>query len=278
MTGRTLHVLHEGNQATRSPRAVVKSETPPILRVTGLTAGRLADVDLTIQPGEVVGVAGVETSGKTDLMECLYGLLRRDAGEVELAGKRLKKIDPARQLSRGVIYLPKERLAGAVIPSFSISRNISLVSDRMPALARERSERAAADEIISKFKVRAHDARVAVANLSGGNQQKVALCKWLERRPRLLLLDNPTRGVDVGAREDIYAALREAVNAGAGVLVASDELEELISICDRVYVMREGRVAIELDLEAGPGADDGLDDPTATVVDRWRRRIVKEMV
>lgn len=277
MTGRALHALHEPSRQARGSPGTDQAGEAMLMETRELTAGQVADVSIRVAPGEVVGVAGIEASGKQDLMQALYGLLKRDAGEVILAGQRLSSIDPAKQLSRGVIYLPKERLAGAVIPSFSIARNVSLMTDLMPVVAQPRAERRAAEEVIADFHVKVRDPHQLVSTLSGGNQQKVALGKWLGRNPRLLLLDNPTRGVDVGAREDIYRALRACVGRGAGVLVASDELEELISICDRIYVMREGRVSAELDLSAGPGTDDAAAS-SDTLLDHWRRRIVKEMV
>ena len=279
MTGREPKPIRSSSKASASRRTALDAGGFA-LEVKGLSGRGFQNVSLIVRRGEIVGLAGTESSGKAELLGALYGEGKIGTGSVTIGNQSIRRITPRAQIGRRVIYLPRERLTGSVIVGFSIARNIAL-NDKIPTIVRSAGERNVANKIISHFRVMAYGPNVPIASLSGGNQQKVAIGKWLEREPRLLLLDNPTRGVDVGSREDIYDALSRAVREDGAVLLASDELEELVAICDRVYVMRGGWVSSHLDLsESHPDAESavGLEERSRIRLDAWRERIVAGMV
>jgi len=220
-----------------------------VLRVRGLTrAGAFADVDLTVACGEIVGLAGLIGAGRTELLEALFALLRAD-GEVEVGGRSVAYRRPADAIRDGVALVPADRKRHGLVLGRSVHENLLLAVGsrglrlRRPNPGRETAQVAAA---IEQLRIRAHSPRTAVSTLSGGNQQKVLLGKWLETKPRLLMLDEPTRGVDVGAKAEIYRLLFDARSRGIGVLVSSSEIPELLTLCDRIVVMFRGRVAASL--------------------------------
>jgi ABC-type sugar transport system ATPase subunit len=220
-----------------------------VLRVRGLSrAGAFADVDLTVARGEIVGLAGLVGAGRTELLECLFALHRAD-GEIELDGRRVAYRRPADAIRDGVALVPADRKRHGLVLDRSVHENLLMaVGARGMRLRRPSPKREAAlvGAAVDQLRIRAHSPRVAVSTLSGGNQQKVLLGKWLETKPRLLMLDEPTRGVDVGAKAEIYRLLLEARAQGIGVLVSSSEIPELLTLCDRIVVMFRGRVAASL--------------------------------
>jgi len=221
-------------------RGEVRKESA--LEVSHAAGHGFHDVSLHVRPGEIVGLAGLEGSGRSELCEAIYGLRRLREGTVHLAGIDLSHAPPHRKAANRMAYLPKERLAGGVIEGFTIARNVGLHLLGSDILAAPRRERKVTETLIERFRVKAPGPHVEVGKLSGGNQQKIALGKWLIGDPKVLILDNPTRGVDVGARTEIYSAIRKAAARGAGVLMACDDLNELLGLCDRVYVMKDGMV------------------------------------
>ncbi|MGK5444484.1 sugar ABC transporter ATP-binding protein [Micromonospora sp. URMC 105] len=222
----------------------------PVLRVDGLRKRHLLhDVSFTVRPGEVTGLGGLLGSGRSETAKAIVGALPLDAGTVTVAGRRLRRPTPRRALRAGVALLPEDRKAEGIIPELSVRENIVLAA--MPRLARAGVvSRARQDRIVETFmtrlRIRAAGPEQRVGDLSGGNQQKVLLARWLCLNPRLLLLDEPTRGIDVGAKAEVQRLVGELARDGLGVVLISSDLEELVEGADRVVVLRAGAVVGEL--------------------------------
>ncbi len=227
---------------------------PVVLEVRGLTSpGACQDVSFTVRRGEIVGLAGLVGAGRTELAEALMGL-RPCSGMVLLGGEEARSHSALQAVRRGLGYLSEDRAGTGVLPGFPVAENLTLVSlrgycrlmgviDRGQEMARARTWR-------ERFGIKAPDLSAPLESLSGGNQQKVSLGKTLDPEPRVLIVDEPTRGVDVAAKQEIYRFLAELAAGGAAILLISSEMEEIIGMCDRVLVMREGRLAGELRGEA----------------------------
>jgi ABC-type sugar transport system ATPase subunit len=226
-------------------------ETPgdTVLRVRGLSLpGAFEDVDLDVSRGEIVGLAGLVGAGRTELLESLFGL-HRARGAVEVGGSSVSYRRPADAIRDHVALVPADRKRHGLVLGRSVRENLLMAAQtrlfrlRVPRPSRELERVAAASE---RLQIRTHSPEAAVDTLSGGNQQKVLLGKWLETDPRVLMLDEPTRGVDVGAKGEIYRLLFEARSQGIGILISSSENPELLTLCDRILVMFRGRVAVTL--------------------------------
>ncbi|WP_197038198.1 MULTISPECIES: sugar ABC transporter ATP-binding protein [Actinomycetes] len=218
------------------------------LEVSGLTSETLRGVDLTVRVGEIVGVAGLSGSGRDDLCEVIFGA-SEGRGKVEVAGNELTLGRPDLAIRAGVGLVPAHRHRDGLIMTQSVLRNLSLGGLRSLAprgRIHARRERAEADRWISTLGVKTPSAEAGVASLSGGNQQKVVVGKWLRLKPKVLLLDEPTQGVDVAAQADLHELLVEAADGGAALLVCSSDEVELSKLCDRVIVLRQGSCALEL--------------------------------
>ena len=220
------------------------------LRVRGLTLPfGFADVDLQVAPGEIVGLAGLVGAGRSELLEALFGLHRPTSGVVEVGGSEVSFKHPRQSIRGGLAFVPADRKLQGLVLDMSLRENLVMASTSRLSRARRPSARREALVVrssIEGLRIRAHSSRVPVATLSGGNQQKVVLGKWLATEPRVLMLDEPTRGVDVGAKSEIYRLLFDVAESGVGILVSSSENPELLTLCDRVIVMFRGRVAAEL--------------------------------
>ncbi len=214
-----------------------------------VTSTQRRPIDFAIAAGEIVGLAGLVGSGRTELAEALFGIRRPLAGTISIAGRTIEVRDPADAIAAGLYLVPEDRRLQGLILEQSVRRNISLASlDFLSRLGiiRRREERALADRMCRQLSVRTASIDKQVGMLSGGNQQKVVLAKWLARQPKLLILDEPTRGVDVGAKREIYALMDELTGSGVGILMISSDLEEILGMSDRVLVMHEGELAGEL--------------------------------
>jgi ABC-type sugar transport system ATPase subunit len=212
---------------------------------------------LEVAPGEVVALFGLVGSGRTELLETLFGLHRPDSGSVALAGAPLVARSARAAARAGVALVPEERQRQGLFFNLDLRHNLVLPREtaRGALLVRHAEERRASGELLARWGIRAPGVEVPPGALSGGNQQKVLLAKWLATRPRLLLLDEPTKGVDVGAKFDIHAIVRGMAAEGAGCLVATSDLPEALALADRIVVLREGRVTGELAaLDAGEEA------------------------
>jgi ribose transport system ATP-binding protein len=243
MTGRSIEYVFPDAPA-EAPAA-----TAPLLEVEGLTLpGSFADVSFTVRPGEIVGLAGLVGSGRSEILETVFGARRPAAGTVRVAGRRLRPGDTAAAVAAGVGLAPEERKSQALVLGEPVARNISMASLRRFATAgflSRAAERRAAEEQVRALEIRPADIAREVRTLSGGNQQKVVLARWLLRDCRVLLLDEPTRGVDVGARSEIYALVRALADRGVAVVVVSSEIPEVLGLADRVLVVADGTVVAE---------------------------------
>jgi ribose transport system ATP-binding protein len=246
MVGRDLSTFYKKDH---DPNAV---RGPVILEVDGVTDGgrRVKPCSFQLHKGEVLGIAGLVGSGRTELARLIFGADPKAGGEIRLEGRPVNISDPQHALDNGIAYLTEDRKALGLFLDMSCGDNINIGvihRDARPggmldlAAARRRAEAA-----FKALRVRAASPLVTVGSLSGGNQQKVLLSRWLEIGPKLLILDEPTRGVDIGAKSEIYRIIDELAGKGIGIVVISSELPEIIGICDRVLVMREGRIEGEV--------------------------------
>jgi ABC-type sugar transport system ATPase subunit len=254
-----------------SDRRGVSSDV--VLRATGVCGGVVADVDLSVRAGEIVGVTGIMGSGREQLAGLLFGARRRTAGEVTVNGAKLRSGDPVDAIGRSVAFVPADRHRHGAVLSHTARENLTL-AHQQPLRRRfgrldRRTERAQAREWMERVEVDPLQPEREMALFSGGNQQKVVIAKWLRAEPVALLLDDPTQGVDVGAKATIYELIRGAARRGTAVLLASSETKDLTEVCDRVLVLRDGRLVAEFDrasvtearlVEASLGLRDGESD------------------
>jgi ribose transport system ATP-binding protein len=238
-----------GRAFAHEPRASGGHATDEVvLDVRGLSGGPLHSVDLRVHRGEVVGVAGLLGSGRTELLQTIFGARPAASGEIRIGGRPVRFRSPADAIAAGVVYVPEDRPAEAVFSPMSVRENISAggVARYFARLRLQHGwEQRDAVDAMRAFLVRAASDRAPLATLSGGNQQKVVLARWLSRKPTVLLLDEPTQGVDVGARQEIYALVRRAAASGAAVVVVSNDFSELVRLSDRAVVLRGGRIVAE---------------------------------
>jgi ABC-type sugar transport system ATPase subunit len=241
-------------------RALVELEPPPTqergdaaLSIRGLSLlGAFAEVDLDVAAGEIVGLAGLVGAGRSELLETVFGLRRPSSGTIRVGSGAGPRRTPRRAIAAGVAFVPADRKLQGLVLEMTVRENLVMSSTARLARLRvptARRELPIVRNAFEQMQIRAHSARVPVATLSGGNQQKVVLGKWLATQPSVLMLDEPTRGVDVGAKSEIYRLLFEAAEAGVGIVVSSSENPELLTLCDRIVVMFRGRVAVELSRE-----------------------------
>ncbi|WP_426321630.1 sugar ABC transporter ATP-binding protein [Microbacterium sp. E-13] len=248
MIGRELDELTAlGSVADRS----VDRSGVPVLRAIGVgRRGMLEPVDLQVYGGEVVGVAGLLGSGRTELVRLLYGADRAEAGDIEVGGRPARHSSPRRAIENRIAFSSENRRAEGIVADLTVAENIVLgIQARRGAM--RRIPRAEADAIVAEYitalDVRPADPTMLAGNLSGGNQQKVLLARWLATAPRLIVLDEPTRGIDVGAKADIQRKVAELSAEGLSVIFISSELEEVLRIAQRIVVMRDRRKIGELD-------------------------------
>ena len=222
----------------------------PVLRVQGLTKmGRFQDIDLEVRRGEILGLAGLVGAGRSELAHSLFGIDPADRGQIWVDGRLVSIRSPWEALAVGLAYLPEDRQRQGIIAPMRVRENISLAI--LESLCRAgiisfRREGRLAEEYVEKLDIRTPSVDQPVANLSGGNQQKVVVARWLASRPRVLILDEPTRGIDVGAKAEIHRLMSQLAQQGIGIIMISSELPEILGMSDRIVVMHEGRIAGEL--------------------------------
>jgi ribose transport system ATP-binding protein len=209
--------------------------------------GAYADIQLAVRSGEILGIGGLLDSGKSELGKGLLGVDPPDEGEIRIGAGQWRRPDVRRALADGVGYIPSERLAEGIIADFPVAWNMSLASggdlfSSRWGLWRSRREAEVAGQMIADLDIRGAQPEIPCRKLSGGNQQKVVLARWLCRFLRVLILDNPTRGVDAGAKEEIYGILRRLTSTGIAIVLISDELLELIGLSNRILILRHGRI------------------------------------
>ncbi|MGZ8411550.1 MAG: sugar ABC transporter ATP-binding protein [Gemmatirosa sp.] len=253
MLGKSREALRHGQTAFGEPAVIADGAERPLLRATGLQRGqKLRGVSLTVRRGEVVGLAGLLGSGRSETARAIFGADPAEEGTVEIEGKRLDPREPDDAIAAGIAFVSAEGKAEGVIPELSVRENLTLAA--LPTLTRfgivdAARQRALVDEYMRRFGIKAASADQRIRELSGGNQQKVLLARWLATRPALFIVDEPTRGIDVGARGEIQALVNELAAAGLGVLMISSDLEELVEGSARVVVLRDGQDVAELPRE-----------------------------
>ena len=235
----------------------VKENTPQarrLLSVAGLAADRgVRDVSFDLHEGEILALYGLMGSGRTEIFDRLFGLSAETAGTVTIDGHPARITTPREAIEAGLAYVTEDRKRSGLVLTGDVRENLCLATlDRMSAgpVMNARAEGRAATRMIDTLNIRTASDRLNVAHLSGGNQQKVVLGKWFLTEPRILLLDEPTRGVDVGAKREIYRVMSDFARAGGAVIMVSSETDEVLGMADRAVVMRDGRVAGELDRAA----------------------------
>jgi ABC-type sugar transport system ATPase subunit len=224
-------------------------ERTPILTVRDLTADGLGPVDLDVRPGEIVGVAGLMGSGRSRLLHTIMGAQPRTGGAVEFDGREFAPGHPADAVEAGIGLVPEDRKVQSLLPAHSVRWNVTLTTLRRISrrgVLTPAADKAHGARIVRDLGVRLHTQEQPISDLSGGNQQKAIFGRWLAADPKLLLLDEPTRGVDVGAKAEIYGLIDKAAQDGLAVLAASSELEELLWICHRIVVMAHGRIVADI--------------------------------
>jgi ribose transport system ATP-binding protein len=217
------------------------------LDVRGLASGqRFAGISFTVRSGEIVGLAGLVGAGRTEVAKTIFGALPRTAGEVRIDGQPLSIKNPQSALRAGIVLVPEDRKLEGLVLDFPIRQNIvlSIVAQtaRLRTFINRRAQNAAANDAVTSLRIRTSGIMQLVRRLSGGNQQKVVLGRALTLKPRVLILDEPTRGIDVGAKVEVYRIIRRLATEGAAILIVSSELLELIGLCDRIAVMRTGQL------------------------------------
>jgi ribose transport system ATP-binding protein len=208
--------------------------------------GLLHKVSFSLRKGEILGFAGLVGAGRTELAETVMGLRGKDAGTVKLQGKPLQIRSPADAVSHSLGYLSEDRQGKGIVQGFNLSQNITLISLKRylrGMLINKQAETEKTREYIKTFRIMAASQRMRLRYLSGGNQQKVYLARWMDTDPSILILDEPTRGIDVNAKQEIYEFIHQLAGTGISCIVISSEMEELIGLCSRVYVMKEGMIA-----------------------------------
>jgi ABC-type sugar transport system ATPase subunit len=238
-----------GREVSLFPRSAAKIGDV-LLDVRGLSlVGSFRDVSFSVRSGEIVGLAGLVGAGRTEVARVLFGLDRADSGEVFLDGKRVRFHTPSEALRAGIAYVPEDRHLDGLVAGFSIAENMTLpILPRLfPRLFMHRTkERDLASGYSERLRIRSTGVDELVEALSGGNQQKVVIAKWLATKPRVLILDEPTRGVDIGAKVEVHRIISDLAASGLGIILISSELPEVLAMSDRIVVLHEGRMSAEI--------------------------------
>ena len=235
--------------AERPPEVAGAKPGEPVLIVDRLTReGMFTDISLTVKSGEIVALAGLVGAGRSEVARAVFGIDRYDGGHVTVHGKQLKKASPTSAMAAGIGFVPEDRRQQGLVMDMSIQQNVALASLgalQRGGLIRTSAERAMATDWASRLKIKYGRLTDPVAMLSGGNQQKVVLAKWLGRKPELLIVDEPTRGIDVGTKAEVHNLLTDLARNGVAILMISSELPEVLGVADRILVMREGHLVAE---------------------------------
>jgi ribose transport system ATP-binding protein len=241
--------LMVGRELDESFPKTVTAPGRPVLEVRGLSRGGvLHDIDLTVHAGEVVALAGLVGSGRTEIARCIFGADHWSAGEMRMDGKPFHPRSPGDAIVAGIGFVTEDRKEQGVILPMAIRENVSMASLGKVShfgFVQAAQERVEAHESVTRLRIRTPSIEQRVGNLSGGNQQKVVLAKWLQIAPKVLILDEPTRGIDVGAKREIYQIMNELTAQGVGILMISSELPEVLGMADRILVVRDGRIVGE---------------------------------
>ncbi len=225
-----------------------------ILEVRHLNAGRMVrDISFSVREGEIVGIAGLMGAGRTETTRAIFGIDQKESGEIFVDGREVRIRKPSDAIKNGIVLAPEDRKKDGLCTKLPVQHNISLpnldlISDKAGKVIR-RKENTMTEKAIDDFSIKVSDPGVAVQNLSGGNQQKVVVAKWLSRKSRIVIFDEPTRGIDVAAKVEIYNIMNQLKKDGIGVLFVSSEMPEVLGVSDRILVMCDGRITGELSRE-----------------------------
>jgi rhamnose transport system ATP-binding protein len=270
--GRTV-ATHEGRDVTRADliRLMVGRELAAVFPKRPVPVGDVAltirglsnrhtgvrDVSLVVRRGEILGLAGLVGSGRTQLAETIFGLTPADGGDIIVDGTVARIQSPADAIRLGIAYVPEDRRQHGVVLDMSVAANVSLA--RLPAVSNHglidrAAEARTAAHYVDQFHIKTSSVAADVGSLSGGNQQKVALARWLSTEPRILILDEPTQGVDVGSKGEIHSLMQDLAERGLAILMISSELPEILGMSDRIAVMHAGTITAELPRETATAA------------------------
>lgn len=231
------------------PKYDGKCKDEVVLELKAVCGNGLKDISFKVKKGEILGLGGLVGAGRTELAKMLFGAARKDSGEIIVHGEAVEIHSPAEAICHGIALVPEDRKQQGLILKMSIEKNISLASLKKMSrglVINKRTEKNTASEYAQKLKMKAASLGFDADTLSGGNQQKIVLAKWLATEPDIIILDEPTRGVDVGAKYEIYLLMHEMLRAGKTLIMISSEMEELINMSDRILVLSEGRLTGEL--------------------------------
>jgi len=239
----------------------------PVLEVRDLVRRPMTkSISLTVRAGEIVGLAGLVGSGRTETLKAVFGVLPIASGTLRIDGKPVRFRSPADAIAAGIAFVPEDRQAESIFQNYSIMQNICVAaasSNRDPTLKsaggvlNRRRMAAVAERLRGQLQIKASSIRAPIASLSGGNQQKTILARWMAIKPSIVLADEPTRGVSIGSKIEIYRLIRQLAAEGTAVVIASSEFEELVGLCSRVFIIRDGRTEDEIDV-GGLTAEDLL--------------------
>ncbi len=243
MTGQTITV--------KSYEFEAETIGPPLLKVEGVSAKHaLYDIDFELRRGEIVGVTGLLGSGRTELALALYGTLPIEGGHVYMDGKQIQIKSIQHAIANGIGYVPEDRLTEGLFLDQSIGRNVVVrIIDRLRGtlgLTDPKKVNGQIDQWVSTLRIKTSDPDLPVKTLSGGNQQRVVLARWLASKPRLMILNGPTVGVDIGSKDELHDMMKQLASEGMGLLVISDDIPELLQTCNRILLMRHGRIVEEI--------------------------------
>ncbi|EKO3627414.1 ribose ABC transporter ATP-binding protein RbsA [Vibrio metschnikovii] len=232
------------------PRIDVEPENKVCLEVIGLTGSGIHDVSFTLRRGEILGISGLMGAGRSELMKVIYGALPSERGVINLNGRTINPVSPQDGLANGIAYISEDRKGDGLVLGLSVKENMSLCAlDKLTKgiQIQHGAEATAVEDFIKLFNIKTPSRNQIIGHLSGGNQQKVAIAKGLMTRPKVLILDEPTRGVDVGAKKEIYQLINKFKAQGMSIILVSSEMPEVLGMSDRILVMHEGRISGEFD-------------------------------
>lgn len=244
MVGREMTEIYPKYTGSRSEEIILETDH--------LCGNGLKDISFQVKKGEILGLGGLVGAGRTELAQILFGAAKKESGRILLHGKEVQISDSAQAIEHGIALVPEDRKQQGLILKMSIEKNISLASLKRISkglVIHNRTEKKIAGDYAKALKLKAASLEFEADTLSGGNQQKIVLAKWMATEPEIIILDEPTRGVDVGAKYEIYLLMHEMVRAGKTLIMISSEMEELINMSDRIVVLSEGRQTGELKKE-----------------------------
>lgn len=245
----SLMVGREFRQVFQRESENVQQTDPPLLQVEDLTTDIVKEISFSLYPGEVIAITGLVGAGRTELVEALFGVQPIRKGSVRLEGQEIKITEPKKAIQHGLGLVPEGRKIQGIYRQRSVKENMTIA--HLPRITRSlfikgKKEKSLTQSYIQKLRIKAVDMDQQIQFLSGGNQQKIILARWLLNQPKVLFLDEPTHGVDVGAKMEIYQIINDLTKSGVGIVLISSELPEVLTLADRILVMHEGRITVEL--------------------------------